>query len=146
MERKTLHDTLISIRGLKAIRPDNLEDYYHDAIVHELRKGREIHKWLGYIFQCVSRRIGRGREGPMHSSLIEATLPHNHIVSIDLELDVKHALNQLTHKQAMYIYRHYYEGYTLEELAEMYHVSFVSVKYCLDRGVFKLRQVLSCYA
>lgn len=141
-----LHDTLASVRALEAIRPDNLEDYYHDAIVHELRKGREIHKWLGYIYQCVSKRIGRGREGPIDISLDENITLFNRRTSIDLELDMKYALGTLTYKQALYIYNYYYEGYTLEEIALANYVSMKSVDFCIQRGLQRLRQVLSCYA
>jgi DNA-directed RNA polymerase specialized sigma24 family protein len=137
-----LADTFSAIRGLRAERPDNLEDYYHDAIVHELTKNRELGNWLPYIYQCVYRRIGRGREGPMDLPFHEAVIPNGLNENIDLKIDIRNAFKLLTATQAEYIYEYFYDGYSLPEIAIRHHAAQQTVNRCIQRGLQRMKGAL----
>jgi len=139
---KDLADTLKAVYGLEAARRDNLEDYFHDAIIQKLVKSQPLDSWLPYIYQCVYRRIGRGREGPMDLPLEESIVPETRPDNLDIKIDVRNAFKLLTARQAAYIYAYFYEGYTLPEIAKEYKTSMQCVDKCITRGLHKMKGAL----
>ena len=141
---KVYTDTQRAVRGLDAARHDNIDDYMHDAVVNQLEKHRSLNEWMGYIYQCVSRRIGRGREGPMDLPLEESIVPDTKSSNLDLKIDIKKAMDSLTTMQAAYIYGYYFEGYTLEEIAAIHDTTISLVEKGINRGLRKMKKVLLC--
>lgn len=137
-----LAETLLAVRGLNAQRQDYIQDYFHDAIVHELGKGKDLNHWLGYIYKCVSKRIGRGREGPMDLSLEESIVPDKP-TNLDLKIDIAKGFTALTPLQAQYIYEYFYEEYTLAEIAIKHRTSLQCVEKCINRGLATMKKVLT---
>lgn len=138
-----LADTLRAVRGLKAQRQDDLEDYFHDAIAKALEKGKPLEDWLPYLYKSVYRRVACGQEGRIHLPLEEALLPEEHPTNIDTQVDVRAALQQLTPTQQEYLYAYFYKGHTLEEVAMLYDVSSQSVGHVVQRGLNAMRRILS---
>ena len=137
-----LASTLHTIYALKARSPDELEDYFHDAILRAIQQGKPLKEWLGYLYRSVSNRIACGQEARPYLSLEESLIPDNHIVDTGLEVDIKKALALLSPLRQQYIYDYFYEGYTTEEIAERYGVSNQTVGTVIRRGLKEMRKVL----
>jgi DNA-directed RNA polymerase specialized sigma24 family protein len=131
-----------AVLRLDAERPDNLEDYYHDAIVQEFIKKRVKKNWKGYIYKCVSKRINRGREGKIELTLEEAYAYSSRSNNTELKTEIANALKLLTPQQAIYIYEYYYEGYTFSEIAHRHQASFQAIEQCIKRGLHRMKSML----
>lgn len=138
-----LAHTLRAVRGLKAQRQDDLEDYFHDAIVVGLTKERSLEDWLPYLYKSVYHRIAYGREGRVHLPLEEQLLPESHPTNIDIQVDVRSAITKLTPTQQEYIYAYFYLGHTSPEIAMLYDVTKQAVDQTLSRGLESMRRILS---
>jgi DNA-directed RNA polymerase specialized sigma24 family protein len=141
--KNELADTLQSIRGLNALRQDDLEDYFHDAIAHALSKGRLLDNWLGYLYKSVAGRVAFGREGKVHLQLEESIVPEVSPPNIDLQIDMQRAVQTLSFTQQIYIYAYFYEGFTLGEIALFYGVSNQAVSKTIKLALENMRVVLS---
>ena len=137
-----LANTLRAVRGLKAQRQDDLEDYFHDAITKALSKGKSLEDWLPYLYKSVYHRVACGQEGRVHLPLEEALIEESHPVNIETQVDVRTALAQLTETQQEYLYAYFYKGHTLEEIAMLYDVSLQSVERVIQRGLDSMRRIL----
>lgn len=141
-----LTDTYRTVRSLHPSREDNLEDYFHDAIVRALRRGKPLETHQGYLYRTVSRRIACGQEehrGIIHLPLDEALTPALRSEHIDLILDIQYAMSTLTDLQYDYIYMFFYEGHTLEEIAMLRDATYQNVDKCIHRGLAAMRKVLT---
>ena len=138
-----LANTLRAIRGLKAQRQDDLEDYFHDAIATELTKGRKLEDWLPYLYKAVYHRIAYGREGHAHLPLDEGLVSESQPEKNDLQIDIRSAIAQLTSTQQDYIYAYFYLGHTTPEIAMLYDVTKQAVDQAINRGLETMRHLLS---
>lgn len=137
-----LAETFRTIRSLRARSPDELEDYFHDSLVSTLGKGRPLSTWMGYIYKSVQQRLRFGREAEPYVPLEESIFPAVEGVGIDNKLDIKRALATLTPRRQAYIHEYFYEGYTLEEMAERHQLSIKGVQKVLVKGLRDLRTIL----
>lgn len=137
-----LAGTLHSIYALKARSPDELEDYFHDAIIKALKQGKPLENWLGYLYKSVSKRVAHGQEGRVYLQLNEALVPDEKSATSSLKLDIKKALAAVSPLRRMYIYEYFYEGYTLEEIAERHGVTNQAVSKSIQKGLAVMKGVL----
>lgn len=138
-----LAGTLRAIYGLNARRQDDLEDYFHDAIVTTLTQGKTLDQWLGYVYKIVSNRISRNHEGREYLSIEEGILPEARPDDLDLRLDIGNALKKLTLKQSTYIYEYFFLGLTFEEISEKYITTSPAVSRVIQRGLRAMKRVLT---
>lgn len=134
--------TLRTVFSLRARRQDELEDYFHDAIVKALRQGKDINQWLGYVYRTVSRRIACGQEEREHLPLVEEIVPEEKPPDIGLMLDVQKAMAAVHPQGRVYLYEYFYEGCTLEEIANKYGVTNQTVSKSIQRGLGIMRGIL----
>ncbi len=142
---EALHETFKAVCSLNPSRPDNLEDYFHDAVELALRTGKPLETHQVYLYKSVSKRIAYGKEEhrgvthlELHESLVSPTQPE----SIDLVLDIQHAMSTLTDRQYDYIYMFFYEGHTLEEIAMLRDATYQGVAQCIQRGLGQMKRML----
>ena len=134
---------LISIRALQAKRPDNLEDYFHDAIVNRLALGLELKDWIPYLYQSVFKRVLFGnREGRMDLSLEEELVGEANPVNLDAKVDVQRAMTCLTRQQAAYVYEYFFDEYTQDEIAIRHDVTQQNVQKVLQTALNRMRHYL----
>ena len=138
-----LANTLRAVRGLKAQRQDDLEDYFHDALCAALAKGKPLEEWLAYVYKCVHHRIAYGREGHIHLPLDEGLVSESHPENNELQIDIKSTIAQLTPTQQDYIYAYFYLGHTAPEIAMLYDVTKQAVEQAINRGLESMRYILS---
>ena len=141
-----LNETYKAIRSLNPSRPDNLEDYFHDAIARAMHRGKSLDTHQVYLFRTVERRIAYGQEehrGVTHLPLYEEVVPSVQNEHIDLVLDIQRAMSRLTDLQYEYIYMFFYEGHTLEEIAMLRDTTYQSVERCIQRGLAQMKQALT---
>lgn len=139
---KKLDETLRAVRGLRALRQDDIEDYFHDAIVRVLTQEKSLDEWLGYIYKSVANRIACGQEGKVYLPLTEEIVPDEHSPNIDLKVDLERAFEKVSKKSKVYIYERYFEGRLLEEIAQRYGVTHQAVNRTIQQGLRKMRKVL----
>ena len=137
-------NTLGSLR-LRAKLPDNLEDYFHDALLLMLEKGRHVQQWMGYIYKSISRMLWFGREPLQHLSLDEQLIPYVEAVSLDIKIDIRRALATLSPKRRAFILDYFYSGYTLDEIAEAYGISHQRVARIIADGLYDMKLILEGY-
>ena len=134
--------TLHTISALKARSPDELEDYFHDAILKAIQQGKPLKQWLGYIYKTVSKRIACGQEARGYLSIEESLVPDSHTIDTGLQLDIRKALAVLSPLRRQYIYEYFYEGYTMEEIAKRHGVGNQTIGTVIKRGLREMRKVL----
>jgi len=137
-----LIDTLHTIYALKARSPDELEDYFHDAILKAINQGKPLKEWLGYIYQSVYKRIACGQEVRSYLPIEESLIPDNKPLDTALQVDIRKALSTISPLRQQYIYDYFYEGYTTEEIAAKYGVGNQTVGTVIRRGLKEMRKVL----
>lgn len=138
-----LANTFRIIRSLNPRSPDELEDYFHDAIVLALKQGYNLENWLAYLYASVKSRIARGNEAPVHLSLNDDLTQDPQDTFIGIKVDIERALHTLSPRKKQYIIEHFYEGYTLEEMGKKYHISNQAVSKVIQQGLQDMRKVLS---
>ena len=140
---KDFISTLNSIRSLQAKRPDDLEDYFHDAIVSRLALGLELKDWMPYIHKAVVWRVLFGnREGRMDLSLEEELVGEAHPINLDAKVDVQRAMTCLTRQQAAYVYEYFFDEFTQDEIAMRHDVTQQNVQKVLQTALNKMRHYL----
>jgi DNA-directed RNA polymerase specialized sigma24 family protein len=134
--------TLHAIYALKARSPDELQDYFHDAVLTTLEQGKPLQEWLGYIYKAVYKRIGWGLEVRNYIPIEESLIPDSKPIDTGLCLDMEKALGVLSPLRRQYIYEYFYEGYTTEEIATKHGVSNQTVGTVIRRGLKEMKKVL----
>lgn len=137
-----LASTLRTIHSLRARSQDELEDYFHDAIVKTLKQGKDVSHWLGYIYKTVYLRISCGQEEREHLQLKEEIVPHAKPIDIALKIDIERAIAEVHPRGQIYLYEYFYEGRTTEEIAGRYSVASQAVSKSIQRGLIVMRGVL----
>jgi DNA-directed RNA polymerase specialized sigma24 family protein len=143
-----LIETLHTVRSLPARSQDELEDYFHDAIVKVLtphkvtQEVKKLDEWLGYIYKTIARRIACGQEPREYLPLSESGLPYENPPSYDNKLIVKRLLIQLTPSTRQYTYEFFYEGRNAADIARRHHVTRSAVQAAIERGLIAMRKVL----
>ena len=136
-----------AIRGLRPQHQDSLEDYFHDAILYVLTNKdlqvKTLEEWLGYVYRRVANQIACGQEDRVHLPLEEALVSDERPTNIDLQIDMQKALKVLPEKASVYIYERFYEGRTLEDIAQRHHVTAQAVDCSIQNGLRKMKKVLS---
>ena len=136
-----LAHTQRAVSRLRARRPDNLEDYFHDAICRALSRGIPLGN-QGYLYKSVYNRIACGQEGrpvvPLEESIAEDGQQEN----TDLKLDIQRGLAALTPLQYKYVYDKFFEGFTEREIAMLYDTTHQSVDRVIQRALEMMRKVL----
>ena len=141
-----LTKSLRAIRGLRPQRQDSLEDYFHDAILYVLTNKdlqiKTLEEWLGYVYKRVANQIACGQEGRVHLPLEEALVSDERPTNIDLQIDIQAALKVLSPRAQVYVYERFYEGRTLEEIAQKHSVTAQAVDESIKYALKKMRKVL----
>jgi DNA-directed RNA polymerase specialized sigma24 family protein len=130
-----------TIGRLRARRPDNLEDYFHDAICRALTRKIPLTD-QGYLYKSVYNRIACGREERDYVLLDEGLVEDTHSLDRHLKLDVQQALKTLRPVQYLYIYEFFYEGYTCREIARRHYVTFQAVNQAIQRALQAMKRIL----
>ena len=132
----------LSAAGAKSA--DELEDYINDVVVQLMVHGRDVRQWLGYIYKAVVKRIQYKRE---HRNLDALSLDAITNVAdgglpFTVKADIHRAIAKLNPNQQELVYKYFFEGYTLQELADMRGCRAVTIYQTLGRALANLRREL----
>jgi RNA polymerase sigma-70 factor, ECF subfamily len=135
------------------------EDLVQETFLHVLRQrtyqsGRPFKPWLYMIATHLARdyfksaavrkswRGGEAEEALLHLYDSEAS-PEERALAAEQESSVREALAQLREEYRVVLVLRFYQGFSLQEIAEMLHIPLGTVKSRLSVGVHRLRAVLA---
>jgi RNA polymerase sigma-70 factor, ECF subfamily len=135
------------------------EDLVQETLLHVLRQrtyqaDRPFKPWLYAIatnlardyFKSAavrkSRREGDEEEALLHLSDSEAS-PEERALAAEQGSEVRAALAQLREEYRVVVVLRFYQGFSLQEIAETLHIPLGTVKSRLSVGVHRLRSVLA---
>ena len=135
------------------------EDLVQETLLHVLRQhtyqaGRPFKSWLYTIATNLARdyfksaavrqcwRSGDAEEVLLHLSDSEPS-PEEHALAAEQESSVRAALAQLREEYRVVLLLRFYQGFSLQEIAETLHIPLGTVKSRLSVGVHRLRAVLA---
>ncbi|BCL84591.1 RNA polymerase sigma24 factor [Ktedonobacteria bacterium brp13] len=135
------------------------EDLVQETLLHVLRQGtyqaaRPFKPWLYMIATNLARdyfksaavrqrwRSGDAEEALLHLSDSEPS-PEEHALAAEQGSEVRAALAQLRDEYRVVLVLRFYQGFSLQEIAETLHIPLGTVKSRLSVGVHRLRSVLA---
>lgn len=122
---------------------DNVEDYFHDAIVKQLIEGKKLEDWLGLVYRCVHTRLRyKSSNEKTYLQLDEVTIPVEDRLSINTKIDIKNAWEKLSPRERSYIDLNFWHGLSYKAIAQKEHISHQMVDKIIDRGLKKLSESL----
>lgn len=142
--------TLKNVLRIKAKRPDDLEDYLHDAVLTQIERGFDIEKNMGYIYNVVKHRVywGYGKKEARDyipwTDALTNTVKQSHN-DINVSIDIRRAVALLPIQQRNFVHDYYYSGFTLVEIAERYGCKKSWVHIVLRQGLQTLARTLRGY-
>ncbi len=135
------------------------EDLVQETLLHVLRQrtyqaGRPFKPWLymiatnlarDYFTSAAVRQRWRGGDSEaalLHLSDSEAS-PEERALAAEQGSEVRAALAQLREEYRVVLVLRFYQGFSLQEIAETLHIPLGTVKSRLSVGVHRLRSVLA---
>lgn len=135
------------------------EDLVQEALLHVLRQstyqaGRPFKPWLymiatnlarDYFKSAVvrkSRRVCNEEEALLHL-YDEEPSPEERVLAAEQGSEVRAALAQLRVEYRIVLVLRFYQGFSLQEIAETLHIPLGTVKSRLSVGVHRLRTILA---
>jgi RNA polymerase sigma-70 factor (ECF subfamily) len=135
------------------------EDLVQETLLHVLRQrtyqsARPFKPWLYAIatnlardyFKSAAARTS-GREGGSEEALLQLyddePSPEEHALAAEQGSEVRAALAQLREEYRVVLVLRFYQGFSLQEIAETLHIPLGTVKSRLSVGVHRLRAILT---
>ena len=135
------------------------EDLVQETLLHVLRQrtyqaARPFKPWLYTIATNLARDYFKSaavrqcwREGDSEEALLHlydsAPDPEEHALAAEQGSEVRAALAQLREEYRVVLLLRFYQGFSLQEIAETLHIPLGTVKSRLSVGVHRLRAVLT---
>ncbi|GHO88502.1 RNA polymerase sigma24 factor [Dictyobacter formicarum] len=135
------------------------EDLVQETLLHVLRQrtyrcDRPFKPWLYMIATNLARDYfksaavrQRWREGDEEEALLHLydrePSPEEHALAAERGSEVRAALAQLREEDRVAVLLRFYQGFSLQEIAETLHIPLGTVKSRLSAGVHRLRIVLN---
>lgn len=138
---KLLKDTLRNLRALPSRSPDELEDYLHTAILHNLERGRQAEQWMAHAYRIVQLRLRYGREAPAYIEVVEDMLP-SHEPQPDHHLDIKAAIMRLGQRERELVIAYFYLDQSVPQIAKHWNMPVRATHRLLHRALRLLKKEL----
>jgi RNA polymerase sigma-70 factor (ECF subfamily) len=135
------------------------EDLVQETLLHVLRQrtyqaGRPFKPWLYAIATNLARDYFKsaevrksGREGNEEEALLQlydsAPGPEERALAAEQGSEVRATLAQLREEYRVVVVLRFYQGFSLQEIAETLHIPLGTVKSRLSVGVHRLRSMLA---
>jgi RNA polymerase sigma-70 factor (ECF subfamily) len=135
------------------------EDLVQETLLHVLRQrtyqgDRPFKPWLYMIATNLARDYFKSaavrrsfREGDSEEALLHLygsePSPEEHALAVEQSSEVRAALAQLREEDRVVVLLRFYQGFSLQEIAEALHIPLGTVKSRLSVSVHRLRAVLA---